>query len=203
MYWIALAPNPMIASLLLCTGLRAPTARMDVVVQLSRVLPIMPVVSPDARAERVIRFDGAVSPSRLAWVPQADYFTGSEKRQRSVDRLGFVVGGNQWTWIEGAGSLEQLLPAAGLDAHCVSAPATITAVGGGHVWARDVDSGGVSAQVSLGGVGAYEIVALGERLLIASTDGRLLVRRPLLHALFHPLSPPLSPLPQLSVPHAV
>mmetsp|Transcript_10433 Transcript_10433/g.34595 ORF Transcript_10433/g.34595 Transcript_10433/m.34595 type:complete len:336 (+) Transcript_10433:756-1763(+) len=157
---------------LLCSAL---SATAEVSVRLARLLPMMPVVSPDARAQRVLQFDAAVAPAQLAWVPRSDFFTGMVGRQRSVDRLSFLLGDAQWAWTEG-GSPEQLQPNSMVEAHSVSSPAELTCFGGQQVYSRDVDSGGVTVTVSLPDLCVHEAVALsGNRLLLAATDGRLLL----------------------------
>jgi len=170
----------LLTTVVLCAALRgatvrAPAPRMQVSVQLARLLPMMPVVAPDAQAQRVLQFDGAVAPTQLAWVQRGIGFTGSVARQRSVDRLAFVVGGSQWTWAEG-GVPEQLQPDAAVDSHSVSAPGLLTTVGGQKVYLRDADSGAATPLVSLDGLAVNELIAVsGNRMLLSAADGRLLL----------------------------
>jgi hypothetical protein len=159
-------------SLVLCAAL---PASAGVSVQLARLLPMLPVISPDAHAQRVLQFDAAVAPAQLTWVPRSDLFTGMVERQRSVDRLSFLLGQTQWTWTEG-GSPEQLQPDSMAEAHSVSSPAELTCIGGQQVYRRDVDSGDLTVTASVPGLIVREAVALsGNRLLLAAKDGRLLL----------------------------
>jgi len=148
-------------------------------VRLSRILPMMPAVSPEAAAERVVQFAADVGPSQLAWVPSSDVFTGDAEAVRSVERLAFLAGGSQWAWTEGGAPPQQLQPAAAapVETHAVSAPAELAAVGGGEVWVRDLDAGGSAPVLSVAGAdGAGGLLALSSgRFLLASGGGRLLL----------------------------
>ncbi|EOD38672.1 hypothetical protein EMIHUDRAFT_251726 [Emiliania huxleyi CCMP1516] len=78
-------------------------------VRLSRILPMMPAVSPEAAAERVVQFAADVGPSQLAWVPSSDVFTGDAEAVRSVERLAFLAGGSHGRFLLASGGGRLLL----------------------------------------------------------------------------------------------